>query len=192
MQYNPYDLLQLIINNKAAFGRPVAFDSDVVDQHEMKNAFGKYVKPTQVVSTCPDCGQGFTLNVRLSGPPFEPYVCLCPICKPPPAPILDPFVNPIASDRITLNELDPMLHNITKPIEIPSSTVQERLKKKSKPKKKEEPKEPQLPPQPQPIPTVSSGFIEHDTSKSKFRNLEPAEGMEGDEKDFDDQDLVEP
>ena len=189
MQYNPYDQVQLIINGKPIYGRPTAFDSDVVDYKEMKNAFGKYVKPTQVVSTCPDCGQGFTLNIRLYGPPFDAYDCTCPICKKPPAPIPDPFINPISSGRITLNELDPMLHNISIPIDIPNSTVADRLKKSDKkPKTKKTKKQSQTK---QPIDERPSldGFIEHEV---KLHKLESAQGMEGDEQDlFDDGDMVE-
>lgn len=189
MQYNPYDLVPLLLNGQSTYGRPVAFDSDVVDQISMKNAFGKYVKPTQVALTCPDCGQGFMLDIKLSEPPFNPYACSCPICKPAPPPMLDPFTNPITSERITINELDPMLHNISKPI-APVTTVAERTKE-SKPKS---PKSKKQPPQAPPTvvePPRADDFIEYPDAPNSTK-LEPAEGMEGDELDFNDDDLVEP
>lgn len=190
MQYNPYDLVPLVLNGKTTYGRPVMFDSDVANQMTMQNRFGKYVKPSRIASTCPDCGQGFILDIRLSDPPFEPYLCSCPVCKPPPPPIPDPFINPLASGKITLNDLDPLLHDIDRPT-VPEQTVAERLKilpvskpqppqdmkpeKKTvkKPSKKSDDK-----------PKSTDGFANHPAKR-----LESADGINGEE--FDDLDLVE-
>lgn len=201
MQYNPYDLVLLIVNGRQMYGRPVSFDSDVVDQKHMKNAFGKYVKPTQISSTCPDCGQGFIIDVKLSEPPFSAYQCLCPVCKPSPPPMLDPFINPVTTNRISVNELDPILHNITDPIPATVLTVADRMKlEKPKPNKQEKPKKSdkqeskQSKNKQKPIVATAQdddGFVEYNDAP-KSTKLEPAEGMDGDEIDFDDEDLVEP
>jgi len=105
--------------------------------------------------------------------------------------MLDPFTNPITSERITVNELDPMLHNISKPV-VPTTTVAERIKEPKKKKRKEEkPKEEKpkeiLKQAERPIHS-DGGFIEYPEASHK---LEPAEGME-DEIEFNDDDLVEP
>jgi hypothetical protein len=115
--YNPYALVQLLVNGKPIDGRPIAFDSDVVNQKTMKNAFGNFVKPSKVMSVCPDCGQGIEISLHLPDPPFQPYACACPYCRPTPPPVVDPFVNPIQSGRVHLAELDPLLHNPDKPLE---------------------------------------------------------------------------
>ncbi len=113
MSYNPYDLVKLTINGKPIDGRPFEFDSDVADQNSMKNAFDEFVKPKKVATICPDCGQGLYVDVNFSGqePPFAVLNYSCPYCSPAQSPLIDPFVNPIDSDRISLVELDPLLHD---------------------------------------------------------------------------------
>lgn len=197
MDYNPYDLVYINLNGHHTFGRPVTFDSEIVDHFNLKNASGKYIKPTQISTTCPDCGQGFILDVYLKEPPFDEYECSCPYCSIVPI-MPDPFINPIIANKIELNELDPLLHNINKPLTL-SSTVSDRTnvetiemhpdiyinpskkckKKKKKPEKSV--KQEQKPEQP-----VINDFIEY----NDVNRLEPAEGM-GFEDDFDDNDLIE-
>jgi len=128
MQYNPFDLISLIINGHDCYGRPIAFDSDIVNQETSKNSFDKYVKPIQISTTCPDCGQGLILDVRLSDPPFAIHICNCPLCRPIPPPMLNPFTNPIISSRISENELDPLLHNINSVQPDINTTVSQRIK----------------------------------------------------------------
>lgn len=193
--YNPYDLLNIIIDGNQAYARPIAFDSDIVDHKNLKNAFGTYVKPNKIVTTCPKCGQGVQLDILLEEPPFPPYVCSCPNCYPKKAAMVDPFKNPIKSKSMTLEELDPLYHNIGQmSLDIPSSTVQERLKDdeedvnkkvKPKPKKKDKPKKVE-----EVIESESDVVIPENNSS---RTVPPALNTEmGQECDFDDNDLVEP
>jgi hypothetical protein len=111
MNYNPYALVPLLINGKAIDGRPFEFDSAVVNQNTMKNAFGNFVKPSKVMSVCPDCGQGLSIALKLGEPPFQPVAYSCHYCHPTPPPLVDPFVNPLVSGRVPIAELDPLLHN---------------------------------------------------------------------------------
>lgn len=208
MQYSPYDLVPLILNGCPTYGRPTAFDSDVTNQMKMTNAFGKYVKPTQISTTCHDCGQGFVIDIKLSDPPFSPYVCSCPICKIDPPPIPDPFINPVTSERISINDLDPLLYDIQNPV-VHTTTVAERIKSekssipdpfidpvtivertKSKKPSKRGQKSEQNKPLPE-TPSTSGDFIVY-PEPPKSAKLQPAEGMEGDEIEFNDDDLVEP
>lgn len=200
MPYNPYDLVSLVLNGHSVYGRPTAFDSDVVDQKSMKNSFGNYVKPTQVSSTCPDCGQGLVIDVILAGPPFSPYEYACPLCNPPPEPMPDPFINPLESLKITTNDLDPSLHNVNKPAIPITTTVAERLqqsaeegsgvkvKTKSKAKAKAQKKQAL---QSQVEEKNENDFIEYADDKHSKKRLEPAEGISA-ELEFNDDDLVEP
>lgn len=116
MIYNPYDLVNLIINDQPFNGRPIAFDSEVTNQKTMTNAFGKVVKPTVVMTMCPDCGQGFQLEIQLPDPPFPAVVCNCPTCRPAPPPLTDPFINPVETGRVPVVELDPLIHDIKQPL----------------------------------------------------------------------------
>jgi hypothetical protein len=110
MNYNPYDLIPTKINGKDFQSRPIAFDSDVVDNQAMTNAFGNIVKPTRVSTICPDCGQGLEYDCDFKIPPFylEVNCYHCNLAPPPPA---DPFVNPLDTGRIDDYELDPILHD---------------------------------------------------------------------------------
>lgn len=127
MMYNPYALVELSLDGKSTYGRPIAFDSDVVDHKNMKNAFGNYVKPTKVVTTCHKCGQGIELSVMLGAPPFSVYQCTCPYCHPKACPIINPFNNPVKANKILVTELDPMVHDLGKvDTDMPSDTVAER------------------------------------------------------------------
>ncbi len=116
MNYNPYDLVPLLINGKPMQGRPFEMDSDVVNQKKMTNGFGALVKPSKVMTMCPDCSQGLEVDVRLGEPPFEAVVHTCPYCKPAPPPMVDPFVNPVKTGRVPAASLDPILHSPDKPL----------------------------------------------------------------------------
>ena len=127
--YNPYDLVQIIINGKHhSVGRPVAFDSEVADQMTLLNAFGMIVRPTSISTTCPDCGAGMVIDVELAGdPPFDPYPITCS-CKMKVIPIVDPFVNPVLTRRIKLESLNPLLADIHTPLPQSKLTVAERIR----------------------------------------------------------------
>lgn len=125
MNYNPYDLVPLLINGKPLSGRPLEFDSVVVDQKEMKNSFGSYVKPTRLSTVCPDCGAGLVVDVVLPEPPFKEVSITCEYCHAPPPPV-DPFENPLDTGRVDMRDLDPL---VTGGAGLPDDglTVQERL-----------------------------------------------------------------
>lgn len=127
MQYNPYDLVPLLINGKEMSGRPFEFDTQVADQKTMLNAFGGYVKPTKISTCCPDCGGGMMIDVVMDDPPFDPVVINCQTCYPDLPAVADPFVNPLLSERIKGHELDPLLHNPDEQIKTDESTVKERM-----------------------------------------------------------------
>ena len=128
MIYNPYDLVPLVINGTEIFGRPFEFDSEVTDNVNMKNAFGNYVLPTKLSTCCPDCGDGIELAVNMTNPPFMALEVNCPSCRPELQTIVDPFMNPIKSDRVREHELDPLLHNPDEQIKLDDTTVKDRLK----------------------------------------------------------------
>ncbi len=163
--YNPYDLLQLLINGKPITGRPFAFDSEVVNQKTMTNAFKALVKPTKVITICPDCGQGMELDVLLGDPPFPVLEYNCQQCRPGPPPLVDPFINPFTSGRVAAYELDPIARDPSKRLEVPTTTVAERFVLPVE----------ELILNPTPAPVAP----------------ETAETELGEEKDFDDSDLIE-
>lgn len=214
MNYNPYDLVPLLINGKPITGRPFMMDSDVVDQKTMKNAFGVLVKPSKVMTLCPDCLQGLEVDVKLGEPPFKPVVYSCKYCKPAPAPSVDPFVNPVKTGRVPAQELDPILHDPMKPLAETKGTVADRFQvpietpiaapapipqpSPRRPRKK--PKTGTLPGKPTanttkqaPDPVVAPPAISDPFTLTKHvarSGIEPAEGM-GEEVDFDDSSMVE-
>lgn len=135
MNYNPYDLVDMRINGKDTHGRPIAFDSDVVDNNMMTNAFGNPVKPEKLSTSCPDCGQGLIYDVALSDPPFD--VVEKPCCSAvgvqcphgyvlEPEPVVDPFMHPVEDGRISSHDLDPLLHD-NSVIEKEESSVADRI-----------------------------------------------------------------
>ena len=135
--YNPYDMLEIRLNGIEGYARPVEFDSDLVDHKTMKNAFGTIVKPTKAVTTCNKCGQGFTFNLRLSDPPFGRIEVRCELCSPTKVEkvIAEPFVNPVKTKRVLETELDPLINRQSGNVEIPETTVAERMATKAKEEK---------------------------------------------------------
>jgi len=78
--YNPYDLVKIKINGKETYGRPVAFDSDPINIHTLKNKDGELIKPILLTSACPDCGQGLEINISQGECPSGVYI-ECHLCK---------------------------------------------------------------------------------------------------------------
>jgi hypothetical protein len=135
MAYNPYDLVPMKINGQSIYGRPTALDSVIVDHKNLKNAFGSYVKPIELSTTCPDCGQGFIVKVQFDSPPFSCDV-ECPLCRPPVAPLPEVFTNPVKSKCMRESDLDPSLLDLDKPNVETHTTVAERQEKSKKAQKK--------------------------------------------------------
>lgn len=126
MDYNPYNLVEMKINGKPIHGRPIEFDSEITDFSKLKNAFGNYVRPKVLSTVCPDCGQGLVVTVALPDPPFPVIEHTCPYCHPYSEQV-DPFQNPIDSQAISQQELDPLLHNINVNLKPTTTVVADRL-----------------------------------------------------------------
>lgn len=114
------------INGQEVHGRPIEFDSEIVDFNNVKNAFGNFVRPKKLSTVCPDCGAGLEVVVTLPDPPFPVIEHSCPYCNPSSS-LQDPFQNPVASKTISEQELDPLLHDISKDLESFTTSVSERL-----------------------------------------------------------------
>lgn len=149
MNYNPYNLIQLLINGKPIGGRPYEMDSDVVNQKTMENGFGNLVKPSKVITMCPDCSQGLQVDVKLGDPPFEPVVYTCPYCKPAPPSVIDPFINPVKTGRVPAASLDPILHDPGELLPTVGGTVMDRFKIPEPSVESAVPTPPAKPPRPQ-------------------------------------------
>lgn len=107
--YNPYNLVEIIINNHTMYARPIAFDSEIVNHKKCTNAFGKLVKPSKLSTVCPDCGSGLILDVDLCDPPFRPVRCFCEYCNPGRTVLPDPFINPLDAGLVAEHSFDPLL-----------------------------------------------------------------------------------
>ena len=199
----------MLINGQEMMGRPVEFDSEVVNNMTMKNADDEFVVPTKVTLCCPDCGQGLEFELILEHPPFPVIKEICYNCEEPPPPQIDPFMDPVKEGRIPEHELDPLLHNPEKQIiDSVDSSVAERYQFKTaesetgmepleelkeSPKKAVKKKKPKKPLKTKKIskkakktpPKVQKAAV------NKKAASEPAEGVGGVEIDFDDDDLVE-
>jgi hypothetical protein len=194
--YNPYDLINLVVNGKPMHGRVVALDSDIVNQKTMTNAFGVVVKPSRLSTMCPDCAQGFDFEYAFGDPPFPPVTYNCPYCKPGPSPVVNPFVNPVTSGRVPEVELNPILHNLDKPLpETPTTftvpetpKVAEPKKRKPKPKKtvSPPPESVQPPPQPEDPDPNELKLVTPERLSPELSN----EGL-GEEPDLDDSEFIE-
>lgn len=138
MDYNPYDLILVTVNNTTdLYARPVEFDSEVANTDEMTNSDGQLVIPSKIETVCPDCGSTISIEVELSGPPFGVIDCVCNECNPIPAPLADPFTNPVETGRIKPSDLDPAIINPAEKVdENPSTTVADRIKTATKKAKK--------------------------------------------------------
>jgi len=138
MDYNPYDLISVTVNNISdLYARPVEFDSEVVDLTEMTNANGQLIMPSRIETVCPDCGSVVSMEVKLSNPPFGIINCVCGECNPVPVPAADPFINPIETGRIKSSDLDPIILNPVEDIDDDSTiTVADKLEKAAKKKAK--------------------------------------------------------
>jgi len=194
MEYNPYELLNINVNGKKAYGRPVEYDSSTTGPNSVKNIFGYYVKPIKMVTTCPDCGQGLELNVRYPDPPFPVVDFACYICKSQSNIVRDPFIDPLKSGRITLEDLNPHIYKLERH-DLGDTTVAERLskdmQKKGKPKSSKKPKKSEKNTKEKTEDTLEDilsgdGFVDYG---KKGNILEAAEGLEPEQ--FDDADLLD-
>jgi hypothetical protein len=195
MDYNPYELLNININGKKAYGRPVEYDSGTTGPNSVKNSFGFYVKPIKIVTTCPDCGQGLELNVRYPDPPFPVVEFACYICRSKSQAVIDPFVDPFKGGNISLEDINPSIYKLERH-DLGDTTVAERLskdtKKKGKPKssKKAKKSEEDIKKKVGDAIEAASNDVDGFVDYGKKKNiLEAADGLEPEQ--FDDADLIE-
>lgn len=168
--YTPYDLVPLTLNGNSVWGRPIRFSGEPVNGN--MDAFGRVVKPTAVVTTCPVCGGGLELDVTLGDPPFSPYYCNCHNCRPMPKPLDDPFVNPINEGYITREYLNQMsVVNIDDAADLKSKV--------------------EVPPDPEPSEEPVSESLADLLADDPKPQVEAADGID-EEEEFDDSDMVEP
>lgn len=116
--YNPYGLIDILINGKPITARPYVFDSEVANQKTMRNAFGNFVKPIRASTSCPDCGQGMDVQFDFkSDPPFELVEFTCKTCYPDLPPLIDPFLNPVKTYKILPSDIDMISYDLEKPLD---------------------------------------------------------------------------
>jgi len=133
MDFNPYNILEVYVNNKPIYARPFEFDSDPVNFNTLENAQGRLIRPIKLATVCPDCGQGLVLEPNLFDAPDDwygsrSYISFnCELCNNDSAEQLaDPFFNPIEAGRVSQSELDPLLIGVDELEEV-QSTVADRL-----------------------------------------------------------------
>jgi len=191
--YNPYDLIPMEINGVPTYGRPTEFDSEITDFEKMENAFGHPVKPKKLSTTCPGCGQGLEVEVKLADPPFSVITHTCQYCSPEVEAPADPFSNPLETGRMAFHELDPLLHNPNAQVVPQSKSVADRVDISKLASISELP---EGPPENSQL-VVDENLVQAlELKKSKgkkrktIKKVEPAEGLE--EEQFFDDDLAEP
>ena len=106
MSYNPFDLLVVKIDGAELYARVIELDSEIKDVVKSTNADGKYAVPKRIITMCGNCGQPIEVEVSLPQPPFPPVHLSCESCHPVPIEICA-FIDPIASGRMTLADLNP-------------------------------------------------------------------------------------
>jgi hypothetical protein len=99
---NPYDLITVSIGATPTQARPYEFDSEAVDQNA-RNAQGQAIKPIKAMATCPNCGAGIDIDLRLG---TQVGCDSCGLGQTPQAiPLPDPFCNPLTDGRLNEAEL---------------------------------------------------------------------------------------
>jgi len=127
-EYNPFSLVDVLMDGQETTARPYEFDSEPVNS-AMQNAEGVMVRPTKLSTICPSCGQGVDIIVSLPEPPFPVIEWSCVNCNPEWEPPQDVFMNPLEEGRIEEHELDPLLQDPDESIDLgDGSTVADRLK----------------------------------------------------------------
>lgn len=144
-QYNPYALVELIVNGLSTQGRPFEFNAEPVNANTTLDSSGQQIYPTQCAAPCPQCGDGLiiTLPGQLSGP--LRLDCLdileCRLRKRAVAPALmiDPFRNPFLEGLMAVGDVDLTLVSALEIPQPPSGTVAERLSQMVLPAVEDEP-----------------------------------------------------
>ncbi len=104
MNYNPYDLVSVLMMGELTHARVLSLDSQITDERHSKNADGQYVVPKTVITSCPKCGQPAELTLELQQPPFGTVEASCPHCEAGAVVAkVSSFIDPIAKGRVTLS-----------------------------------------------------------------------------------------
>lgn len=138
MNYNPYDILEVSINGNKIHARPFQFDSEPINLNTLENKDGRIIRPTKLVSICPDCGQGLEIDIDLKDAPegwhqvsaylnFNCYLCNANEVKE----IQDPFFNPLENGRIEEKDIDPLLVGVGEQLIETEGTVADRIEAES-------------------------------------------------------------
>lgn len=123
-EYNPYNLLNILINGKPFTARPIELDGEIHNYNSMTDVHGRLIKPKLIHTTCPDCGSLIQHSINAGDPPFGIFIVNCNICNPEYV-NLSPFIDPIQSGNVHLTELSPNIANVTQPIVIEPEPVEQ-------------------------------------------------------------------
>lgn len=132
-RYDPYGLVDFVVNGLPVQGRPFEFSGCPADANTTLDGDGQQIYPIKCVVSCPQCGDGLT--VALSGPLAGPhrFDCLdvseCRVRKrkATPEPMPDPFRNPFLEGVMAVGDVDADLVNALEIPAAPAGTVAERL-----------------------------------------------------------------
>ena len=72
---NPYDLHEIVFNNKTIYARPIEWNGQMTDQIKQLNAFNSPVTATKIILTCPDCA--INIDLDISEAYLDKYFCKC-------------------------------------------------------------------------------------------------------------------
>ena len=137
VEYDPYALVNLVVNGKKCHGRPYQFNTERVDHNTLLDKDGKYIWPTRCTAMCPECCG--MLDIELTEPVLGEFaldcrsVTKCGIHKSiieATAPDTDPFINPFSNRLMVLDGIDVDLVNaLSTPVIDRNITVAERITK---------------------------------------------------------------
>lgn len=188
MEYNPYELIPIVILGQTIYARPIEYDSSPINNNSTKNAFGNHILPTKITYTCPGCGQGKVSEVRFESAPLRTVEIKCYDCEPDIPEMPNPFLNPLADGILKESDLYEIAASL-KPKEV---KAKKQDKKASKPRAMEAVSTTPLVDTSEAKTAIEDPNPEFKLNKISKRRLEPAEGISAIEANFDDQDLIEP
>jgi len=116
INYNPYDLIKIKLNDEEILARPANFSASIISG--CYDSLGRLIVPTSILATCNKCGKLLEVNVDFQSYPFEVLniSCECFAFKDPFVPIKFPNSN-INNDKIENlddfeNDLDDFIINV--------------------------------------------------------------------------------
>ena len=90
LNYNPYDLVKIVLNGEETNARPTSFSSTITN--DCYDSLGRLITPTILSTTCNRCGELLNINVKFDQYPFNiiNIYCKCSEFKDPFLPIKFP------------------------------------------------------------------------------------------------------